>query len=214
MELPCITPVISSKAYINMGFLSLQNWLGLKRDQLYTHLVRRDFGSLGRLSLISPPFRSDNPMNVFIGNVRINAGSWLDTIPAYGSVEYKPRLEIGNRTYIGYRAHIIACGEMKIGSDVVIADGVYISDNLHGFEEIDQSIIDQSLKHPGTVTIEDEVWLGERVCVLPNVTIGKHAVIGSNSVVTKDIPAYSIAVGIPARVIKKRNLQTGKWETV
>jgi acetyltransferase-like isoleucine patch superfamily enzyme len=83
-----------------------------------------------------------------------------------------------------------------------MADGIYITDNLHGYEDVSRPVMPQPLKNPGPVTIEDEVWLGENVCVLPNVTIGKHSVVGSNSVVTKDIPPYSVAVGTPARVIK------------
>ena len=64
------------------------------------------------------------------------------------------------------------------------------------------------------VIIEDNVWLGEFVSVLPGVKIGKGAIIGSNSVVTKDIPANTIAVGSPAKVIKKYNFETKKWEIV
>jgi lipopolysaccharide O-acetyltransferase len=72
----------------------------------------------------------------------------------------------------------------------------------------------QPLKVPGPVVIEDEVWLGERVCVMPNVTIGKHSVIGANSVVTKDIPPYCIAVGVPARIIKQYNHNKKQWEII
>ncbi|OHB58918.1 MAG: hypothetical protein A2Y12_17715 [Planctomycetes bacterium GWF2_42_9] len=72
----------------------------------------------------------------------------------------------------------------------------------------------QPLVNPGTVQIEDEVWLGEGVCVMPNVTIGKHSVIGSNAVVTKNIPPYSVAVGIPAKVIRQYNHETKGWERV
>ena len=72
--------------------------------------------------------------------------------------------------------------------------------------------MEQSLVVPGPVVIEDEVWLGERVCVMPNVTIGKHSVVGANSVVTKSIPPYSVAVDSPAKVIKQYNHDTKQWE--
>ncbi len=170
---------------------------------------------MGEAVLLSPPFRSDCPANIYIGNYcRINAYSWLDTIPAYYEAVYNPKLEIGEHTYIGYRAHIVACSHMKIGSNVVVADGVYISDNLHGFLDVTKPIMPQPLTNPGPVTIEDEVWLGEGVCVLPNVTIGKHSVIGANSVVTKDIPPYSVAVGSPAKAIKRYNFDTQQWEKI
>ena len=196
-----------------MNYLKFEQWLMVKKSQLYTRLIRKEFGFMGRCVMITPPFRSDNPGNIRLGDsCRINAGSWLDTIPEYGTATYSPRLEIGDHTYIGYNAHIMACGDMKIGSNVVIADKVYISDNQHGFQDVTRPIMPQPLTHPGPVIIEDEVWLGEGVCVMPNVKIGKHSVIGANSVVTKDIPPYSVAVGVPAKIIKRYNFETEQWE--
>lgn len=198
-----------------MGLLVLQKWWKFKRDKLYTFAIRSDFGSIGKGSRVCPPFHSGSTENVHIGsNSTINAGSWLECVPAYGGTKYNPRLDIGNGTYVGHRAHIIACSHMRIGDNVVIADNVYISDNLHGFEDVSMPILGQPLVNSGRVIIEDEVWLGERVCVLPNVTIGKHSVIGANSVVTKDIPPYCIAVGVPAKVIKRYDFNTKKWERV
>ncbi len=196
-----------------MGFLKLQNWYKAQRAQLFTACVKKEFGSFGQHSLIFPPFHSHHLRGVFLGDgCSIHAGSWIDCIEHYGAVAYNPRIDIGDGTYLGHRTHIIACEHMRIGKNVLCADGIYISDNLHGFEDINSRIIDQPLTVPGPVTIEDEVWLGEHVCVLPNVTIGKHSVIGSNSVVTKDIPEYSVAVGVPAKVIKSYNPDTKQWE--
>jgi acetyltransferase-like isoleucine patch superfamily enzyme len=152
--------------------------------------------------------------NLYIGdNVEIHAGGWIDIVAAYRGVNFDSALTIGDNTYIGHRCHIIVCDRMSIGKAVTIADNVYITDNLHGFEDISCGVLQQPLKVPGRVTIEDEAWIGERVCIMPNVTIGKHAVIGANSVVTKDIPPYSIAVGSPARVIKQYNPDTKSWES-
>ncbi|MBE5850459.1 MAG: acyltransferase [Lachnospiraceae bacterium] len=66
----------------------------------------------------------------------------------------------------------------------------------------------------GKVIIRDGCWLGSRVSVLAGVTIGKRCIIGTNSVVTNDIPPFSIAAGIPARVIKRWNFETHKWDRV
>ena len=196
-----------------MSYLQFQRWFNTKKARIYTRFLRSDFGAIGKLSCIHPPFHNNNAKQIYIGdNCCIYNYGWIDCVPAYGPVTYDPKVDIGDNTYIGFRAHIIACGHMKIGNNVVIADGVYISDNLHGFEDINSPVMPQPLSHPGPVTIEDDVWLGEGVCVLPNVTIGKHSVIGSNSVVTKDIPPYSVAVGVPAKVIKCYNHDSGKWE--
>jgi len=195
-----------------MGFLAFERWRKHKAAQVYSWLARGDFGSIGRGSVIYPPFHSNNPGDVYVGrDCMICAGGWLDTFAAPGHSLEDARIEIGDNAYIGFRSHIIACHHISIGRHVVLADGVYITDNLHGYEDISRPVMAQPLKVPGPVAIEDEVWLGEGVCVMPDVTIGKHSVVGSNSVVTRDIPAYSVAVGIPARVIKRYEAQTEEW---
>ena len=129
-------------------------------------------------------------------------------------------ITIGANVQINDYVHITAMSNVIIGNNVLIASKVYISDCSHGFyngEEMDSSPeqhpIDRSY-NISEVIIEDNVWLGEFVSVLPGVTIGKGAIIGSNSVVTKDIPANTIAVGSPAKVIKKYNFETKKWERI
>lgn len=94
---------------------------------------------------------------------------------------------------------------------MLTADRVYISDNLHGYINPFVPIIDQPIKQVSTVKIGEGSWLGVGVAVI-GANIGKHCVIGSNAVVTKDIPDYSVAVGVPAKVIKRYNFATEKWE--
>ncbi|MHB9071228.1 MAG: acyltransferase [Sedimentisphaerales bacterium] len=198
-----------------MAYLKFQNWFKLKKAQLYTTLIHSDFGDIGKGTLIYPSFHSNNVSEVYVGaNCQIHAGGWIDIIPEYCNVKHDGRIDIGDGTYIGHRVHIIACRHMTIGKGVLIADNVYISDLFHGFENIDLPILTTPLVSPGPVVIEDQVWLGERVCIMPNVRIGKHSVIGANAVVTKDIPPYSVVVGIPAKVIKQFNHSTGRWEKV
>ena len=107
-----------------------------------------------------------------------------------------------------------------IGNNVLLASKIYISDSIHG-----SYVGNESDSHPDIppieriltskkVEIKDNVWIGEFVSVLPGVTIGKGAIIGANSVVSKDIPDYVIAAGIPAKPIKKYNFETKKWERV
>lgn len=198
-----------------MAMMGFYRWLRLKKAQLYTKTVKSDFGAFGSGSIIVTPFLSYNPKAVYVGkDVAIYSGCWLDGIAEYAGKRFQPRLEIGEGASIGSGAHFIACGRVSIGRNVVIAQNVYISDNLHGYEDLSQGIMAQPLVSPGPVIIEDEVWLGEGVCVLPNVTIGRHSVIGSNAVVTSSIPAYSVAVGVPAKVIRQYNQQSGRWERV
>lgn len=198
-----------------MSFVKTKNWLRDRRAEVYTALLRRDFGRIGKGSVIYPSLHTNDPSGIYIGSdVQVWSGSWLDSFKEYQGVEYQPRLEIGDGTYIGRNAHICACTQVTIGINVVFSDNIYISDLFHGFEDVNVPMMDQPLVCPGPVTIEDEVWLGERVCVMPGVTIGKHSVVGSNSVVTKNIPPFSVAVGSPAKVIRRYNEDSKQWENI
>lgn len=197
-----------------MNFLEIHNNLRGWMNHAYTRLVKNSFGAMGAGCQIALPFKSCSAKNIFLGNnVKIYAGAWIDCFSEYYDKKWQPKLEIGDGTYIGHQSHIMVVGKMKIGKNVLIADKVYISDNLHSFEDVTCPILPQPLKH-ARVTIEDEVWLGENACVLPGVTIGRHSIIGSNSVVTKSIPPYSVAAGSPAKVIRQYNQDTGQWERI
>ena len=116
--------------------------------------------------------------------------------------------------------HITAMECVKIGKNVLLASKIYISDCSHGSYSGDQNdsnpneIPKDRKMFSKPVVIEDNVWLGEFVSVLPGVTIGNGAIVGANSVVSKNIPANVIAVGSPAKPIKKFNFTTNKWEKI
>ncbi|MCX6306810.1 MAG: acyltransferase [Bacteroidetes bacterium] len=116
---------------------------------------------------------------------------------------------IGNNSRIGMGNTII--GPVHIGKDVIFAQNIVLSGLNHGYQDINTPIKNQPVtKSP--IHIEDEVWIGANSVVVAGVTIGKHSVIAAGSVVTKSIPAYSVAAGNPARVIKQYNPSTGTWE--
>lgn len=124
-------------------------------------------------------------------------------------------LIIGSNVQINDFVHISAWEKVIIGNNVLIASKVYISDVSHGKINSDNYNINLTpLEQPlycKKVEIEDNVWIGENVCILPGVHIGKNSIIGAGSVVTKDIPPYCIAVGVPAKVIKKFCFETNLW---
>ena len=100
--------------------------------------------------------------------------------------------------------HIGCIDEVRIGNNVLMASRIYISDHFHGntsIETLKLAPLERPLISKGPVIIEDNVWIGEGVCIMPGVKVGRNAVIGANAVVTKDVPPYSIAVGIPAVVV-------------
>ena len=136
----------------------------------------------------------------------IQKGVILTAWEKYGKQTFAPSIKIGNNTMIGEHAHITACKEIIIGNNVLTGRRIYISDNAHGNsskEEIDIPPIQRPLHVKGSVIIEDNVWIGERVCILSGVHIGKGAIIAANAVVTHDVPAACIVGGVPAKVIKK-----------
>jgi maltose O-acetyltransferase len=106
---------------------------------------------------------------------------------------------IGNGTYIGG-------GPVTIGANVRMARYVIIETYNHNFDSIKVPIrLQDGQNEP--VVIEEDVWIGVRVSICPGVRIGRGSVIGAGSVVTRDIPEYSVAAGVPARVIRSRNSQ-------
>lgn len=107
------------------------------------------------------------------------------------------RIEIGDRTFLNYGVDISATRLVKIGSECLLGAHVGILDN--DFHDLNER---STMPSPRPVVIGDRVWLGNRVMVLPGVTIGSDAVVGAASVVVSDLPARSVAVGNPARVIK------------
>ena len=123
-------------------------------------------------------------------------------------------LSVGNDTYIGKRFHADCYAPVTIGNECLIADEVMILTSNHGMNaELEGSYVKQPFE-TGEVSIEEGCWIGSRVTILPGVKIGKKSVIGTNAVVTKNIPAYSIAVGIPARIVKKWNFELHRWENI
>jgi acetyltransferase-like isoleucine patch superfamily enzyme len=122
-----------------------------------------------------------------------------------------PVVTIGDRCLIGRGSGIVGHFSIEIGNDVWTGHNVYITDQNHGYEDVTRPISQQS-QPERAVKIGDGSWLGYGSVVLPGVTIGEHCVIGANSVVTHDVPSFSVAVGVPARVIKK--YVDGSWVAV
>ena len=137
-------------------------------------------------------------------NTRFGDYFYLTTWPEY--VHDKPSLKIGADCNFGAFSHITCSNQMVIGNNVLTGKWVTISDNNHG-DSSEESLhippCNRSVVSKGAVVIEDDVWIGDKATILPGVHIGKGAVVAANAVVTKDVPAYCVAAGIPARIIKK-----------
>lgn len=162
----------------------------------------------GQRAFIGWPFRIDGADSIKLGDFSVvQARSWLYCI----SVEGVPaQLTIGSRCVLGYNNHIAAVRDIVIGNDVLTANNVYISDNLHCYEDINTPIMQQPVRFKQSVHIGPGTWIGENVCVI-GASIGRNCIIGANSVVTRDIPDFSVAVGVPARVVKQYDQGLCEW---
>ncbi|MDJ0573342.1 MAG: acyltransferase [Pleurocapsa sp. MO_192.B19] len=118
-------------------------------------------------------------------------------------VHQQGQMKIGKNTYIGPYTCISSHGKLTIGRDCLIASHSSIYAHNHLFRDSTQKIKDQGIASKGIV-IEDDCWLGSGVRIVDGVTIGRGSVIGAGAVVAKDIPPYSVAVGVPAKVISQR----------
>ena len=125
---------------------------------------------------------------------------------SYGIQTFTPSLTIGEKCSFGAFNHITCVNMISIGDNLLTGKWVTITDNSHGMSGMDiqkNPPIERPLYSKGPVIIGNNVWIGDKATILSGVTIGDGAIIGANTVVTKDVPPYSVVVGNPARIIKK-----------
>lgn len=115
----------------------------------------------------------------------------------------KENLRIGNNCEINENVYIQSA---LIGDYVLIAQNVSILAMTHNYNDKNTPIIEQGFSAVRTVVIEDDVWIGRNVTILPGLTLGKGCVIGTGSVVTKDVLPYKVMAGVPARIISERGI--------
>jgi acetyltransferase-like isoleucine patch superfamily enzyme len=167
---------------------------------LFHRLLAPFFGSFGRGVRIVRPLRIWGARHChFADGCVVQVGAYLVALAEHDT---PPLLKIGARTMIGHHAHIVATKRVEFGESVLTADGIFVADNRHRFEDPGVPVRDQGLVQLAEVTIGDGSWLGENVCIL-GASVGRHCVIAANSVVTRDIPDFCVAAGAPARVVKR-----------
>ncbi|WP_312169004.1 acyltransferase [Microbacterium sp.] len=144
---------------------------------------------------------------VFGSGVSIGAGTAIRPSSYYGG-EVGEGLRVGDRSSFATGCFIGCSGTIVIGDDVMLGPGVRVFSENHVFSDPSVTIKSQGVER-GTVTIGDDCWIGSGVTITSGVTIGRGVVIGSGSVVTRDIPDFSIAAGSPAKVIRTRDTSKG-----
>jgi len=194
------------RRFAGRAFLGLYRSLQRGWAKSFSLLTSGSFASFGAKSVIQPPVRLTGERRIAIGaRVFVGAGSWLQVLE---SEDEHVALEMGDGTSIAGNCVVSAARSVRIGDRVLIARGVYISDHSHAFEDTGRAVLDQGVTRVEPVEICDGAWLGENVVIGPGVRVGRGAVIGANSVVLDDVPDHSVAVGTPAKIIRRLEADT------
>lgn len=193
-------------------FMRRHGMLNAKYARLIVRLVRRRLRFRGRL-------RSDGIAFIGPGVVlqvgrqgRIELGRWSWLGHGTKIRCHEGVVSIGAKTVMGQECTISAYQHVSIGRECVIADRVMLIDFDHGVVEVDRPIRLQGI-YKRDVHVGNNVWIGYGACILRGVTVGDNAIIGTNAVVTKDVPANAVVGGVPARVIRMRDEpRSMRWE--
>ena len=119
-------------------------------------------------------------------------------------------IAVGEGSSFGSNCRIGSLGEIKIGKKVLVAAYVYILAANHRYERTDIPVIDQPVESQGGIEIGDGTWIGAYAMIMDGVRIGEHSIIGAHTLVTKDVPPYSVVVGVPGRVVRDRRTGGGE----
>lgn len=201
----------------------IREWIARLHRRVHDYEDRRDapsFGAVGPGSRVAMPSMLLHPERLYIGrDSTIHPYCRIEIITENPHLEgpaLRPRdarITIGDRVVVNSFSHFGAMSSITLGNDVGIASGVCIEDHHYEYEN---ATTERPLKKQpfrvADVIIEDGAMIGEHVTILPGVRIGANSWVGANSVVTADVPPYSVAVGVPARVIRRRDPNTGAWE--
>jgi acetyltransferase-like isoleucine patch superfamily enzyme len=172
-----------------------RNSLPWNRAQIHWHFMRRE-------AFVRWPVHGNVLETLQQGRLELGAGVLLEPgvwITAPGDA----RVRIGAGTFLNKEVMVASQQLVDIGEQCMLANGCFVSDASHRYDDPDKPITWQGFESKGPTRIGDNCWLGANVVVTSGVTIGERCVIGANSVVTHDLEPFSIAAGSPARAIKR-----------
>jgi len=211
------------KKIVNRFIQKLAVKLYHNNRKLAVHVLP-EFATKPKNLTIDLPFQIDGNDRIHIGDdVKIGPGSIIRTQNKYpGSWMKHPDGEhkeqvfvseiiIGDRVTATGGLQVVAFNRITIEDDVMFASNIFICDGFHSYERIDTPYKYQGITAISSITIKYGSWIGQNVVIMPGVTIGEMSIIGANSVVTKNIDPRCIAVGAPARVIKRWDDKTNSW---
>ena len=183
--------------------VKLEYLMYIFRRAVVTGRYKKRFRSFGTNSWLAPDITLGNPQYISIGSgSSVMSHCVLETCPEIA----KPDLQIGNGVSLGEYTHITCASKIVIGDGVLTGRFVLITDNAHGASleaESDTPPLARAISSKDPVLIGKNVWIGDKVTILPGVMVGAGAIIAANAVVTKNVPAYAVVGGNPAKVLKQ-----------
>lgn len=170
------------------------------------------FARFGERSIIYKPLGILCRHRIEIGDrVLVHKDAMFSLVEEAHGRRHQPRLRIGNDTRIGHGIWVSCVGEIEIAENNLLGHNVLIADSYHGYEDPDTPIINQPMAEAEAVKIEPGCIVGPHAAILAGVTIGRNSFVAANAVVTRSVPANSVVVGNPARVIRRFDRQQNEW---
>jgi acetyltransferase-like isoleucine patch superfamily enzyme len=171
-----------------------RNSLPWNRGRIHWELMRR--GAFARWPLHGNVLEALQDGRLEVGaNTMFEPNVWI-------TMGDEGRVRIGEGTFLNIAVMVAALDLVEIGAHCMLANGCFVTDANHRFDDPNRPVPWQGFTSKGPTRLGDNVWLGANVVVTSGVTIGERSVIGANSVVTHDIPPYSVAAGAPAKVLR------------
>ena len=179
-----------------------QKWRWYERNSLPWNRARIHYEFARREAFVRWPVHGNILEALREGRLEIGANSLLEP-NVWITAPEAARVRIGEGTFLNIGVMVASVGLVEIGSHCMLANGCFVTDGNHRYDDPDRPITWQGFNTKGPTRIGDNVWCGANVVVTSGVTIGERCVIGANSVVTTDVPPWSIAAGAPARVVRQ-----------
>ncbi len=206
---------MSLSSLVKKPILNLLRRWGVPVMDIDAPALRGQFKKFGKSWIQSPLGVFKNPQYISIGdNVCLEPHVTIEAADYYEVCDQRvtPSMEIGDGTHIRSHATFYCANSIKIGRNVLIGQYVMLSDLTHRYEDLDKPIKVQPITDNGWIVIEDDCFIGHGAMILPNVRIGKHSVVGAGAVVRTDVPAYSVVAGNPAKIVRRYDSVSLKWE--
>jgi len=181
--------------------LWFQKWRWYERNTLPWRRARLDWELMRRGAYARRPLHGNVLEALLDGRLEVGANAFFEP-DVWITLSDDATISIGEGTFLNIAVMVASMGRVEIGAHCMLANGCFVTDANHRFDDPDTPITWQGFSSKGPTRIGDNVWLGANVVVTSGVTIGERCVIGANSVVTQDIPPFSIAAGAPAKVLR------------